>query len=77
MLQDHRRLRRAPHLILSERMQGPYPQVMCDVAEQLFTVTNPDPKPGLVRLLRQSVRTNRVRWRDLARDGLETLRVFR
>jgi electron transfer flavoprotein-quinone oxidoreductase len=77
VLQDHRRLRRAPHLILSERMQGPYPQVMCDVAEQLFTVTNPDPKPGLVRLLRQSVRTNRVRWRDLARDGLETVRVFR
>jgi electron transfer flavoprotein-quinone oxidoreductase len=77
VLQDHRRLRRAPHLILSDRMQGPYPQVMCDVAEQLFTVTNPDPKPGLVRLLRQSVRANRVRWRDLARDGLETVRVFR
>jgi electron transfer flavoprotein-quinone oxidoreductase len=77
VLQDHRRLRRVPHLILSERMQGPYPQMMCDVAEQLFTVTNPDPKPGLIRLLRQAVRANRVRWRDLARDGLETVRVFR
>jgi electron transfer flavoprotein-quinone oxidoreductase len=77
VLQDHRRLRRAPNLILSERMQGHYPQLICDVAEQLFTVTNPDPKPGLARILRQTVKARRVRWRDLARDGIETLRVFR
>jgi electron transfer flavoprotein-quinone oxidoreductase len=77
VLQDHRRLRAAPHLILSDRMQRQYTHLMCDIAEQLFTVTNPDPKPGLARLLRQTVKASGVRWRDLARDGLETLRVFR
>jgi electron transfer flavoprotein-quinone oxidoreductase len=77
VLQDHRRLRAAPHLILSERMQRQYTHLMCDLAEQLFTVTNPDPKPGVARLLRQTVKASGVRWRDLARDGLETLRVFR
>jgi electron transfer flavoprotein-quinone oxidoreductase len=77
VLQDHKRLRAAPQLILSERMQRQYTHLMCDLAEQVFTVTNPDPKPGLARLLRQTVKARGVRWRDLARDGLETIRVFR
>ncbi len=34
VLQDHRRLRAAPHLILSDRMQRQYTQVLCDLAEQ-------------------------------------------
>jgi electron transfer flavoprotein-quinone oxidoreductase len=58
-------------------MQRQYPQLLCDVAEQVFTVTNPDPKLGMVRLLRQSVKARGLRWRDLARDGFETVRVFR
>ena len=58
-------------------MQGQYTHLMCDLAEQVFTVTNPDPKPGIGRLLRQTVKARGVRWRDLARDGLETIRVFR
>ena len=70
-------MRAAPHLILSERMQRQYTHLMCDLVEQVFTVTNPDPKPGLARLFRDTVRARGVRWRDLARDGLETLRVFR
>ncbi len=77
VLRDHKRLRAAPQLILSERMQGQYTHLMCDLAEQVFTVTNPDPKPGIGRLLRQTVKARGVRWRDLARDGLETIRVFR
>jgi electron transfer flavoprotein-quinone oxidoreductase len=77
VLRDHRRLRGAPHLILSERMARQYPQLLCDLAEQVFTVTNPDPKLGVARLLRQSVKARGLRWRDLARDGLETIRVFR
>lgn len=77
VLQDHRRLRRAPHLILSERMQGSYPKLMCDVAERMFTVSNPEPKPGVVRLLRRAAKEQGVRWRDLVRDGIETMRVFR
>jgi electron transfer flavoprotein-quinone oxidoreductase len=77
VLADHKRLRAAPHLILSERMQRQYTHLMCDFAEQVFTVNNPDPKPGLARLLRRTVKARGVRWRDLARDGLETVRVFR
>ena len=77
VLMDHKRLRGAPHLVLSDRMQRQYPGLICDLAEQLFTVTNPEPKPGVVRLLRQSVKRHRVRWRDLVRDGIETVRVFR
>jgi electron transfer flavoprotein-quinone oxidoreductase len=77
VIQDHRRLRAAPHLILSERMQRQYTRLMCDLVEQVFTVTNPDPKPGLVRLFRDTVKGRGVRWRDLARDGFETLKVFR
>ena len=77
VLRDHKRLRAAPQLILSERMQRQYTHLICDLAEQVFTVTNPDPKPGIGRLLRQTIKTRGVRWRDLARDGLETIRVFR
>jgi electron transfer flavoprotein-quinone oxidoreductase len=77
VLQDHQRLRGAPHLILSPRMQQQYPGLVCDVAESLFTVTNPEPKPGVLRLLRRAAKRHGVRWRDLARDGLETVRVFR
>jgi electron transfer flavoprotein-quinone oxidoreductase len=77
VLKDHQRLRRAPNLVLSQRMQGPYPKLMCDVAERMFTVTNPEPKPGLVRLLRRAAKEQGVRWRDLVRDGIETMRVFK
>ena len=57
-------------------MQGPYPKLMCDVAERMFTVSNPEPKQGLIRLLRRAAKEQGVRWRDLIRDGIETLRVF-
>jgi electron transfer flavoprotein-quinone oxidoreductase len=77
VLQDHRRLRGAPHLVLSERVQSQYPGLVCDLVEGLFTVGNPDPKPGVGRLLERSVRRAGVRWRDLAKDGLDAARVFR
>jgi electron transfer flavoprotein-quinone oxidoreductase len=77
VLKDHRRLRLAPKLVLSDRMQQQYNHVICDVAEELFTVTNPHPKPGLLRILLRALRRRKVRWRDLARDGLDTARTFR
>jgi electron transfer flavoprotein-quinone oxidoreductase len=77
VLGDHRRLRRAPDLILSDRMQRQYTHLMCDLAEEMFTVDNPRPKPGVARLLRRGVRRQGIHWRDLIRDGLETVRVFR
>jgi electron transfer flavoprotein-quinone oxidoreductase len=77
VLQDHIRLRRAPNLILSDRMQQQYNKLMCDLAEQMFTVTNPAPKPGTARLFLRTIRKHKVRWRDLAKDGVETIRTFR
>lgn len=76
VLADHRRLRDAPDLVLSPRVQQRYPGVLCDIAEGLFTVTNPTPKPGLRRLVREAARANGVTRRDLARDGLRGLRIF-
>jgi electron transfer flavoprotein-quinone oxidoreductase len=77
VLRDHKRFREAPKLVLSDRMQRQYNHLICDVAEQMFTVTNPEPKPGLVKLVARSARRQKVHVRDLIRDGIETVRVFR
>jgi electron transfer flavoprotein-quinone oxidoreductase len=77
VLRDHKRFREAPKLVLSDRMQRQYNHLICDVAEQMFTVANPEPKPGLLKLLARAARRNRVHFRDLIRDGIETIRVFR
>jgi electron transfer flavoprotein-quinone oxidoreductase len=77
VLRDHKRFREAPKLVLSERMQRQYNHLICDVAEQMFTVTNPAPKPGLLKLVTRSARRHEVGVRDLVRDGIETVRVFR
>jgi electron transfer flavoprotein-quinone oxidoreductase len=76
VLRDHRRLRRAPHLVLSDRVQHLYPEMIANVAERMFRVDNPAPKPGLRRILRDERRKAGVRLRDLARDGLDGFRSF-
>jgi electron transfer flavoprotein-quinone oxidoreductase len=77
VLADHKRLRGAPRLVLSDRIQQRYPGLICDIAEGLFTVSNPEPKPGLLRLARRSARRNGIRLGGLLRDGLAGARVFR
>jgi electron transfer flavoprotein-quinone oxidoreductase len=76
VLADHKRLRGAPELVLSERVQQDYPGLLCDFAEQAFTVTNPIAKPGLGKLFRATARKHGVRLRDLVRDGITGFRVF-
>lgn len=76
VLADHKKLRRAPGLVLSDRVQQRYPHLVCDLAEAVFTVTNPIPKRGMASLLRHSAKANGVKLRDLARDGLTALRTF-
>jgi electron transfer flavoprotein-quinone oxidoreductase len=76
VLADHRRLRRAPHLVLSERMQSRYPAFVCNLVEEMFTVRNPSPKQGAVRLARREARRTGLRLRDLARDGFDAWRTF-
>jgi electron transfer flavoprotein-quinone oxidoreductase len=77
VLKDHRRLRGAPALMLSERVQQRYPGLIGDVAEGLFTVTNPDAKPGVGALVRRAAARRRIPLADIGRDALRALRVFR
>lgn len=76
VLADHERLRDAPGLVLSERMQQRYPGMLCDFVESVFAVDNPRPKAGFRALLRRAAKRNGVRMRDLAKDAFTGLRTF-
>jgi electron transfer flavoprotein-quinone oxidoreductase len=76
VLEDHRRLRDVPHLVLSDRVQHQYPGFMCNIAERMFRVDNPTPKPGLRRIVRQEAKRAGVRLRDLAKDAWTAVRGF-
>ncbi len=76
VLKDHRKVRRAPHLLLSERLQDRYPRLVCDLMEELFTVTNPAPKRGILAIARPLRKKYGVRFRDLVADGRDALRTF-
>jgi electron transfer flavoprotein-quinone oxidoreductase len=76
VLRDHRRLRDVPHLVLSDRVQQQYPSLVCNVAERMFRVDNPAPKPGLRRILSQEAKRAGVRLRDVAKDAWTAARGF-
>jgi len=76
VLADHAKLRRAPHLVLSDRVQTQYPAFICDLVEQVFTVTNPQPKAGMRRWFGAQRRRHDVKLRHLAADALTGLRSF-
>ena len=76
VLKDHRRLHRAPELVLSDRLQHLYPGMVANVAERMFRVDNPHPKPGLRKILAQERKKAGVRRRDLLRDGWNGFRSF-
>ena len=76
VLEDHRKLRRVPSLVLGDRVQQQYPQLVCNLVERMFRVDNPDPKPGLARIGRDELRRAGLRVRDLARDAWTAARSF-
>jgi electron transfer flavoprotein-quinone oxidoreductase len=76
VLADHKKLRRVPELLMSQRMQQLYPKLACDVVERMFTVENPAPKPGAVSVARENIKRSGLRIRDLAHDAYVTLRSF-
>lgn len=76
VLADHKKLRRAPHLVLSDRVQHRYPQLVCNLVEAMFTVSNPDPKPGIVAATRREARRAGVRLGHLAHDTWTALRTY-
>lgn len=76
VLADHQRLREAPDLVLSDRVQRNYPPMICDIVEGLFTVTNPTPKSGVSQLAKAAAKQRGVKLRDLARDAYRGFRTF-
>jgi len=76
VMADHRKLADAPELIMSSRVQQQYPEMICNIVEQVFTVQNPTPKPGFNKIVRTQAKQAGVRVRDLARDGLRGLRSY-
>lgn len=77
VLADHKRMKDASKLVLSERLHAQYTGLICDMAERIFTVTNPEPKPRMTALLRRTVKDHGVKWRDLAKDAALGGRIFR
>ncbi len=76
VLRDHHKLRRAPRLVLSDRVQHVYPRMVANTVEAMFRVDNPAPKPGLRRIVLEERRRAGIRLRDLARDAWDGIRSF-
>jgi len=76
VLRDHRKLRRAPKLVLSDRVQHLYPQLVASTVEAMFRVDNPNPKPGLRRIVNAERKRLGIRRRDLVRDAITGFRTF-
>jgi len=76
VLANHRKLRGAHKLILGQRAQTAYPELACGIAQQVFTVTDPEPKAGLRRWVHAERKRVGVRLRDLVRDGWVGWRTF-
>jgi electron transfer flavoprotein-quinone oxidoreductase len=76
VLRDHKKLRAAPGFVLSDRVQHTYPQVVCDIVEQLFTVDNPRAKRGGVRAMLGEMRKTDLRLGQIVRDVVTAVRTF-
>lgn len=76
VLKDHKKLRAAPGLVLSDRVQHQYPAMMANIVERMFRVDNPEPKPGLRRILSEERKRAGVKIKDLAADAWAGLRSF-
>jgi electron transfer flavoprotein-quinone oxidoreductase len=76
VLQDHKKVRRAAHFLLSDRMQNRYPALACELMEQLYTVENPKRKRGAGTIARPLRKKYGISFRDLAKDGRDSASIF-
>jgi len=76
VLRDHKKLRKIPGLVLSDRVQQKYPAFVTGVVERVFRVENPSPKPGLRRIVKEERKKAGIGLRDLLKDGWTGLRGF-
>jgi electron transfer flavoprotein-quinone oxidoreductase len=76
VLADHKRLKLAPELLMSHRIQRQYPEMICNIVESMFTVTNPEPKKGAAMIALREAKRAGVKVRHLAHDLWVTARTF-
>ncbi len=76
VLKNHRKVRNAERLLLNERTQQRYPQLVCDLIESMYHVEDPAPKPGGTRLGWRLFRRSGLRVRDVARDLVDSVRTY-
>ena len=76
VLKDHKKLRKIPHLVLSDRVQHKYPNFVTGIVERMFSVENPHPKPGVRRIVREERKKAGISLTDLVRDALTGLKGF-
>ncbi|HPB44369.1 MAG TPA: FAD-dependent oxidoreductase [Microthrixaceae bacterium] len=76
VLADHLKLRAVPDLMMNERVQQRYPQLACNVAERIFTVENPRPKPGFNTIVRSELKASGLKMREVLKDAVTGLRSF-
>jgi electron transfer flavoprotein-quinone oxidoreductase len=76
VLQDHKKVRKAAHFLLSDRVQNRYPALACELFEQLYTVENPSPKRGIGTIARKLRKKHNISYRDLAKDGRDSASIF-
>lgn len=76
VLRDHEKLRRAPDLVLSDRVQHQMAPFVANIVERMFRVDNPTPKPGLRRIVTEERKRAGLRYRDLVKDAIAALRSY-
>ena len=76
VLKDHKKLRKIPHLVLSDRVQHKYPMFVTGIVERMFSVENPHPKPGVRRIVREERKKAGIKLSELLRDALTGLKGF-
>ncbi len=77
VLENHRRLRPIAKLSTAERMQTRYPSLACDLVEAVFTVTDPAPKRGMLKLTREHLQARRAEDAHVLSDVLTAFRSLR
>jgi electron transfer flavoprotein-quinone oxidoreductase len=75
VLPDFRRFRRAPRLVLSERMHDVYPDLLTGLAERVLAPRG-QPKRKLLRLARAELKARGIPLTRLVRDLVEGGRAF-
>ena len=77
VLADHRKFAEVPDLIMGERMQTKYPQAICNLASDIFTVTNPVPKKGWQSMARAELKRSGLKLSEVGKDMWAGFRSFR